>query len=224
MSLGTRLKMLRKQVGLSQERLGDLVDVHVNTVRRWENGSRSPDAEVLQKLAQILGTTTSYLLEETANLEREQKAEGEKLKFAINIQPSNVDDVESAVSALKLLYSSGKVFQERTRGEKGEINEQPYDMGRSGVVYSPEPAKGMEFWGSVLDAADAAADRADAREISIIIPLIHEAYNTLLTAQKSYLLHFLNEMASVYSSIPTRRSCMGILPLSVGMGDRWCGA
>ena len=65
MSLGTRLKMLRKQMGFSQERLGDLVDAHVNTVRRWENGSRSPDTEMLQKLAQALNTTTGYLLGET---------------------------------------------------------------------------------------------------------------------------------------------------------------
>ena len=65
MSLGTRLKMLRKQMGFSQERLGDLVDAHVNTVRRWENGSRSPDTEILQKLVQVLNTTTGYLLGET---------------------------------------------------------------------------------------------------------------------------------------------------------------
>lgn len=65
MGLETRLKMRRKQMGLSQEQLGNLVDFHVNTVRRWENGSRSPDAGTLQKLAQALDTTTGYLLGET---------------------------------------------------------------------------------------------------------------------------------------------------------------
>lgn len=70
MSLGTRLKMLRKQMGFSQERLGDLVDAHVNTVRRWENGSRSPDTEMLQKLARALDTSTGYLLGETDDPKR----------------------------------------------------------------------------------------------------------------------------------------------------------
>lgn len=65
MCLGAKLKIRRKQMGLSQEQLGDLVDFHVNTVRRWENGSRSPDADTLQKLAQALDTTTAYLLGET---------------------------------------------------------------------------------------------------------------------------------------------------------------
>lgn len=64
MCLGAKLKIRRKQMGLSQEQLGDLVDFHVNTVRRWENGSRSPDADTLQKLAQALDTTTAYLLGE----------------------------------------------------------------------------------------------------------------------------------------------------------------
>lgn len=74
MSLGTRLKMLRKQMGFSQERLGDLVDAHVNTVRRWENGSRSPDTEMLQKLVQALNTTTGYLLGETENPARSENS------------------------------------------------------------------------------------------------------------------------------------------------------
>lgn len=65
MDLGTRLKMRRKQIGLSQEQLGELVNFHVNTVRRWENGSRSPDAGTLQEIAKALDTTTTYLLGET---------------------------------------------------------------------------------------------------------------------------------------------------------------
>lgn len=65
MDLGTRLKMRRKQIGLSQEQLGELVNFHVNTVRRWENGSRSPDAGTLQEIAKALDTTTAYLLGET---------------------------------------------------------------------------------------------------------------------------------------------------------------
>lgn len=64
MDLGTRLRMRRKQIGLSQEQLGELVNFHVNTVRRWENGSRSPDAGTLQEIAKALDTTTAYLLGE----------------------------------------------------------------------------------------------------------------------------------------------------------------
>lgn len=88
MGLETRLKMRRKQMGLSQEQLGNLVDFHVNTVRRWENGSRSPDAGTLQKLAQVLNTTTGYLLGETENPARtEGNAPASK---AVQLPESNV--------------------------------------------------------------------------------------------------------------------------------------
>lgn len=64
MTFGERLRKCRKG-RLNQEELASLIGVHINTISRWENGSRSPDTEMLQKLAQALNTTTGYLLGET---------------------------------------------------------------------------------------------------------------------------------------------------------------
>lgn len=64
MDFGERLKRVRKG-RYNQEELASLIGVHTNTISRWENGSRSPDAGTLQKLAQALDTTTAYLLGET---------------------------------------------------------------------------------------------------------------------------------------------------------------
>lgn len=64
MTFGERLRKSRKG-RLNQEELASLIGVHINTISRWENGSRSPDTEMLQKLAQALNTTTGYLLGET---------------------------------------------------------------------------------------------------------------------------------------------------------------
>lgn len=63
MNFGERLKRVRKG-RYNQEELASLIGVHTNTISRWENGSRSPDADTLQKLAQVLDTTTAYLLGE----------------------------------------------------------------------------------------------------------------------------------------------------------------
>lgn len=63
MDFGERLKRVRKG-RYNQEELASLIGVHTNTISRWENGSRSPDAGTLQKLAQALDTTTAYLLGE----------------------------------------------------------------------------------------------------------------------------------------------------------------
>lgn len=57
--------MARKGKGWIQTQLAKALDVSVDTVRRWEQGRRTPDSVMLQKLAQALDTTTGYLLGET---------------------------------------------------------------------------------------------------------------------------------------------------------------
>ena len=47
---------------MTQEKLAELVDVHVNTLIRWENGVRTPRISELQKLSQVLGCTEAELL------------------------------------------------------------------------------------------------------------------------------------------------------------------
>lgn len=66
MIFGERLKQLRHKK-YSQEELADLLNVHNNTISRWENGEQEPRMKVLKKLAEILGTTTAYLVGDTDN-------------------------------------------------------------------------------------------------------------------------------------------------------------
>ena len=52
----------RKKAGLTQEKLAELVEVHVNTLARWENGSYPPRINELQSLCKVLGCTEAELL------------------------------------------------------------------------------------------------------------------------------------------------------------------
>lgn len=56
-----RLKELRKQRGLTQKKLAELVHVDCSAVTKWETGIAKPDFEKQPLLAKILGTTTDYL-------------------------------------------------------------------------------------------------------------------------------------------------------------------
>jgi transcriptional regulator with XRE-family HTH domain len=49
------LKSVRKTEGMTQAGLARLVGVSVDTVRRWEAGSREPRATELQALAEVFG-------------------------------------------------------------------------------------------------------------------------------------------------------------------------
>ena len=52
----------RKKRGLTLEKLADLVNIHINTLFRWENGIREPKASDIKKLCAVLECTESDLL------------------------------------------------------------------------------------------------------------------------------------------------------------------
>lgn len=65
--LNETIKAARKKKGLSQEELAVRLHVVRQTVSKWEQGASVPDAGMLIRLAEALGTTVSALLgEETA--------------------------------------------------------------------------------------------------------------------------------------------------------------
>lgn len=53
--LGARLRVIRKEMGMSQEELARRMGMSYMTIRRWETGQRSPRAEEIKRLAAILG-------------------------------------------------------------------------------------------------------------------------------------------------------------------------
>lgn len=62
MSLGERIKEQRKNCGLSQEKVAELVGVNRQAVTKWEAGQSAPSTENLFRLAEIFGTTVDILL------------------------------------------------------------------------------------------------------------------------------------------------------------------
>ena len=72
---GSRLKSIRRGKDLTQEELAGRLNIHVNTIRRWEQDKQAPDARKLEALAAALGTTISYLSGETDDPARSAPAE-----------------------------------------------------------------------------------------------------------------------------------------------------
>ena len=70
--LGQKIKAARKQKGLSQEQLAELVGYKVGTISKYEQGNRIPDIGMLKKisvvlecnLAELAGTTEEVIREE----------------------------------------------------------------------------------------------------------------------------------------------------------------
>ncbi len=62
---GKRLKQLRIEKGLSQQKLGELFGFCNQTISFWENGSREPDLDTLINIAHYFEVTLEELLEES---------------------------------------------------------------------------------------------------------------------------------------------------------------
>lgn len=61
--IGKKLKKLRKQKGLSQDRLSKLADISYNTVIKLESGGiANPSINTLQKLTKALNVSVDDLL------------------------------------------------------------------------------------------------------------------------------------------------------------------
>lgn len=69
--LAKRIKLLRKQKGLTQKQLADLLDISASTVAMYETGRREPDTQTLNKFAELFGVSVDYLLgREKTDMER----------------------------------------------------------------------------------------------------------------------------------------------------------
>ena len=66
MSLGERIKALRRRAGLSQEQVAEQVGVSRQAVAKWEAGQSAPSTENLRKLAQVLQVGLEELAGEPA--------------------------------------------------------------------------------------------------------------------------------------------------------------
>ena len=56
------IKRLRKEKGLTQTQLAELLNLDQTAVSKWENGKALPDTQMLVRLAQFFDVSTDYLL------------------------------------------------------------------------------------------------------------------------------------------------------------------
>ncbi len=66
--LGKNIKKLRKELGLTQAELGEMIDVDKNMVQRWENGT-FPKLSNIKAIAKALKTSQSKLFFDSHNID-----------------------------------------------------------------------------------------------------------------------------------------------------------
>ena len=56
-AIGNELRVLRARSGLSRQALAQQVGMGISTIRRFENGERSPDIQQLYQLCHVLNVS-----------------------------------------------------------------------------------------------------------------------------------------------------------------------
>lgn len=59
---GHRLKFAREKAGHTQESLAEQLMIHKKNLTLYENGKSEPSADVLSRIASVLGVSADYLL------------------------------------------------------------------------------------------------------------------------------------------------------------------
>ena len=67
-TLGQRIGLLRRQKGLKQDEIAEILNVTPQAVSKWENDQTCPDIGLLPQLANLLGITVDELLTGKSNM------------------------------------------------------------------------------------------------------------------------------------------------------------
>ena len=96
MSLGSNIKRIRTNRGLTQKELAEKLQVNINTIQNYENGRREPKTKVLENLRKILDVSLSEFFidddpkKEEENINKLKSEIPETEKRLINESPSTL--------------------------------------------------------------------------------------------------------------------------------------
>lgn len=107
-TLGKRIMTHRKKLGLTQDKLAELLGVTAQAVSKWENDQSCPDITMLPRLAELFHTTTDDLLGMEKNTEstvlegvvEDTHSEKERPNFEFNFEPGRRDGIFVSVFIL----------------------------------------------------------------------------------------------------------------------------
>lgn len=112
-----RLAALRKERGLIQQALADLVGMHISQIRRYESGQSQPTLDAIRKLARALSVSADMLL--FAQNERGPD-DDLKLQFeaASRLDPEEKNVIRSVIESI-VLRNTVKAAERRFTADSG---------------------------------------------------------------------------------------------------------
>lgn len=100
--IGKKIRSLRKKMGLTQEKLSEISNIHPTYLGQIERGEKEPSLKTLIRIADALNTSTSYLLSRES---KHPKAIEELIGL---LDGRSKKDVETLSKIAEVLFSKRK--------------------------------------------------------------------------------------------------------------------
>jgi len=101
-----RLKQCREQKGLSQKEVALTLGVSVQAISYWENDSRTPSKENLQKLSQLYEASVDYLLGFQPTQQTSDPQSAEEYELLLHFRKLSFSARELVLQTLRLYASN----------------------------------------------------------------------------------------------------------------------
>lgn len=118
-SIGNRIRHLRKDLGLSQEKLGELIGVSYQQIQKYEKGVNKINVERLLQIASALGVPVHTFFEELPGIEEQQPVyqqkglTGEEKEIIRYLKL--ISDKEYRGNLLKLIKATADLLQKNSK-------------------------------------------------------------------------------------------------------------
>jgi transcriptional regulator with XRE-family HTH domain len=109
--VGSRVRLRRITVGMSQERLGEALGVTFQQVQKYEKGMNRISMSRMQRIAQVLGVPVSYFLE---GAPRDENAP-QQFGFAEGTQQDYTADILSTPEGIALARAFAAISDPKVR-------------------------------------------------------------------------------------------------------------
>lgn len=107
--VGSRVRMRRMMLGMSQEKLGDALDLTFQQVQKYEKGTNRIGASRVQEISQILQVPVAFFFEGAPNLHPQLDGMGEAPS------PAFVSDFLATSEGLALTKAFTRIKQTKLR-------------------------------------------------------------------------------------------------------------
>lgn len=113
--VGSRVRLRRMLIGMSQERLGELLGLTFQQVQKYEKGTNRIGASRLYQISQYLGTPVQFFFEDIADAAHSPQPDATASGFAERDSAPFVMEFVSSAEGLELNRSYSRIADLRVR-------------------------------------------------------------------------------------------------------------